>query len=90
MEGPRDGARLPLFVSSLSTVITSTEYLLGLRADAPAALANFARMNHAPIPVKSSLPVRMTPALNDHPIVADILASRARAISRDPAKEAPR
>ena len=30
----------------------------------------------------------MTPALNDHPIVADILASRARAISRDPANEA--
>jgi hypothetical protein len=30
----------------------------------------------------------MTSALNDHPIVADILASRARAISREPAREA--
>lgn len=30
----------------------------------------------------------MTPVLNDHPIVADILASRARAISRDPENEA--
>jgi sirohydrochlorin ferrochelatase len=99
---------VPLFVSSWSTVITSTEYLLGLRADAPAALANYAQMNHAPAgtsgaaaghenhaaatdgttPVTSSVPVRMTPALNDHPIVADILASRARAISRDPEKEA--
>jgi hypothetical protein len=30
----------------------------------------------------------MTPALNDHPLVAEILASRARAISRDAANEA--
>jgi sirohydrochlorin ferrochelatase len=99
---------VPLFVSSWSSVITSTEYLLGLRAEAPAALAIYAKMNHAPaasgaaaaghdshtvvtdgmVPVKSPVPVRMTPALNDHPIVADILTSRARAISRDPAKEA--
>jgi hypothetical protein len=102
---------VPLFVSSWSTVITSTEYLLGLRAEAPPALASYAKMNHASaaaappgspsrihddhtraadgtIPVKSSLPIRMTPALNDHPIVADVLASRARAISRNPAQEA--
>jgi sirohydrochlorin ferrochelatase len=97
---------VPLFVSSWSTVITSTEYLLGLRAEAPAALASYAKMNHPPTgtsgatgheghavgtdgttPVKSSVPVRMTAALNDHPIVAEILASRARAISREPAKE---
>jgi hypothetical protein len=102
---------VPLFVSSWSTVITSTEYLLGLRAEAPAALARYAKMNHAPAtaappgsssrihddhttaidgtaPIKSSVPIRMTPALNDHPIVADVLASRARAISRNPAEEA--
>src|SRR5688572_9081380 len=99
---------VPLFISSWSTVITSTEYLLGLRAEAPAALAIFARMSHgAPAsgtaaagheahaaaadgttPVKSPVPVRITPALNDHPIAAEILASRARAISRDAAKEA--
>lgn len=99
---------VPLFVSSWSSVITSTEYLLGLRAEAPAALANYAKMNHAPAatpgaavagheghavatdgttPVTSPVPVRMTPALNDHPIVADILASRARAISHDSTKE---
>jgi hypothetical protein len=38
---------VPLFVSSHSSVITSTEYLLGLRADAPADLVKFAKMNHA-------------------------------------------
>jgi sirohydrochlorin cobaltochelatase len=103
---------VPLFVSSWSSVITSTEYLLGLRAEAPAALAAYAKMNHAQpapaatsgsasagheghataadgtTPVKSPVPIRMTPALNDHPIVAEILASRARSISRNPAEEA--
>jgi sirohydrochlorin ferrochelatase len=38
---------VPLFVSSHSSVITSTEYLLGLRANAPADLAKFAKMSHA-------------------------------------------
>ena len=102
---------VPLFVSSWSSVITSTEYLLGLRSEAPAALASYAKMNHAStpsigvavrhdahatqsaptdgtIPVKSPVPVRMTSALNQHPIVADILASRARTISRDASNEA--
>lgn len=108
---------VPLFVSSWSSVITSTEYLLGLRDEAPAALAAFAKMNHghsdpaatngsnghgsdhahhgrgdAPVdgttPTESPVPVRMTAALNDHPIVAEILASRARSISRAPAGEA--
>jgi len=37
---------VPLFISSHSSVITSTEYLLGLRADRPAALEHFARMSH--------------------------------------------
>lgn len=37
---------VPLFISSHSTVITSTEYLLGKRDDAPADLAKFAKMDH--------------------------------------------
>lgn len=127
---------VPLFVSSWSSVITSTEYLLGLRADAPPELMLFANMNHsshgapsgaphtappaarsaegpshasagghhhgghvavhdghaavgdATTPIVSPVPVRMTPALNGHRIVAEILASRALTISRDPAAEA--
>lgn len=38
---------VPLFVSSWSSVITSTEYLLGLRAEAPRDLALFAKMDHS-------------------------------------------
>jgi sirohydrochlorin ferrochelatase len=106
---------VPLFVSSWSSVITSTEYLLGQRDEAPPQLATFAKMNHgnhgtaatsgasttghdghgdhareAPdprSPVTSPVPIRMTRALNDHPIVADILASRARSISHQPQAE---
>jgi sirohydrochlorin cobaltochelatase len=100
---------VPLFVSSWSSVITSTEYLLGRRAVPPAALATYARMNHGhgsgqaangpeghaghaaedgTSPVKSPVPIRMTPALNDHPMVAEILASRARSVGQNPAAEA--
>ena len=112
---------VPLFISSWSSVITSTEYLLGQREEAPAALAAFAKMDHsrshgaahpganaaattgsgaahsgdhggqassdATAPISTSLPIRMTPALNDHPIVAEILSTRAQSISRDPATE---
>jgi hypothetical protein len=103
--GVTDIVAVPLFVSSWSSVITSTEYLLGLRAEAPAALAVFAKMNHGQSGsagtnahdghaavdgtsrVTSPVTLRMTPALNDHPIVAEIVASRARSISQDPTKE---
>lgn len=37
---------VPLFISSHSSVITSTEYLLGLRPEAPKDLAIFAKMSH--------------------------------------------
>ena len=96
---------VPLFVSSWSSVIASTEYLLGVRADAPPELAIYAKMSHsqgssdasrhddrdtsdARMPFRTSVPIRMAPALNDHPIVAQILTSRARSISRNVAEEA--
>jgi sirohydrochlorin ferrochelatase len=95
---------VPLFVSSHSSVITSTEYLLGLRSEAPADLAKFVKINHgshgAPAgehahhaedpasPIASAVPVKMTAALNRHPLVGAILADRARSISSTPANEA--
>jgi sirohydrochlorin ferrochelatase len=38
---------VPLFISSHSSVVTSTAYLLGIRQEMPADLKIFARMNHA-------------------------------------------
>ena len=96
--GATEVVAVPLFISSWSSVITSTEYLLGQRAEAPAALASFAKMSHAghtdhaqagdgTTPIKSAVPVRMTRALNDHAVVAEILTSRARSISSNPSQE---
>ncbi|MBV9493210.1 MAG: hypothetical protein JOZ54_03105 [Acidobacteria bacterium] len=93
---------VPLFVSSHSSVITSTEFLLGKRRTAPKDLADFAGMSHGPggemhhdmskmedgtKPVKTAVPILMTNALNAHPIVADILASRVQSLAGDPAGE---
>jgi sirohydrochlorin ferrochelatase len=96
---------VPLFVSSHSSVITSTHYLLGLRKEAPRELAIYAKMDHGHgghenhsvemketasdpmMPVKSSVPIRMTSALDRHAIVSDILFSRAQSISRQPKDE---
>lgn len=97
---------VPLFVSSHSSVVTSTEYLLGARTDMPADLVTFAKMSHrtngahgaghdhgaadedGTRPIASAVPIRMTGALDSHPIVAQILTDRARAISTDPSREA--
>lgn len=92
---------VPLFISSHSSVITSTEYLLGQRKEAPAALAIFARMDHAhgshggsmdasadgTKPVKSPVPLQMSSALDRDPLVAEILITRSASISREPARE---
>jgi CbiX len=107
---------VPLFVSSHSSVIESTRFLLGLRADAPAELADYAAMDmghehgggHGDGPASSansaaagadagaqdktkpvvhSVPIKMAPALDRHQILADILADRASAMSKNSAKE---
>lgn len=106
--GATEIVAVPLFVSSHSSVITSTEYLLGLRKDAPPDMKIFAKMDHsshgAPAPagdraahmapadpmspVTTTLSVRMTPAFNRHPLIAQIAADRACSISTNPAGEA--
>jgi sirohydrochlorin ferrochelatase len=101
--GVREIVAVPLFISSHSSVVTSTEYLLGARPVAPPELAIYAKMSHghgahdhgaAPAapsdptsPVKSPVPIRMATALDADPVVAEILVSRARAISQDAARE---
>jgi hypothetical protein len=44
--GVKDIVAVPLFISSHSSVVTSTAYLLGLRTDMPEDLAMFAKMDH--------------------------------------------
>jgi len=90
---------VPLFVSSRSSVITATQYLLGFRTEAPPELALYAKMDHdhgahpaepdpdPTTPIRSPVPIRMTAALDRHPLVAEVLLSRAQSISKDPAHE---
>ncbi len=91
---------VPLFVSPHSSVVTSTQYLLGMISEAPPDLAIFARMNHGhgggehashssdpTKPIDLPVPVRMTGALGHHPLVARILLARAQAISQKPSEE---
>ncbi len=101
--GVREIVAVPFFISSHSPVITATQYLLGLRAGAPAELAAYARMSHnhgahragepaqatfdPTTPVKSPVTIRMTAALDRHPLVAEVLLSRADSISKDPSHE---
>lgn len=96
---------VPLFISTHSSVITSTEYLLGQRKEMPPALKVFATMSHGAgghgghadhttdptdgtRPVTTRVPIRMTAALDAHPLVADIIIDRTRSISTQPPTEA--
>ena len=89
---------VPLFISSHSSIIRATEYLLGARDEAPPELEIFARMDHGgspddsvghdpTTPVATSVPITVTTSLNSHPLVAEILVARAEAISRNPEDE---
>lgn len=99
--GVKEIVAVPLFVSSHSSVITSTEFLLGQRKEAPKELAIYARMNHGhtghtaragdskgATPVESAVPIRMTRAVDGDEVAAAILLDRANALSREPSKEA--
>ncbi|MBI2214799.1 MAG: hypothetical protein HYU52_14225 [Acidobacteria bacterium] len=105
LEGRGVGAVIvvPLFVSSHSSVISATEYLLGVRDEAPPELARFASMKHghgahgahenasvdpsALLPVTSEVPIRWCSPLNDARVVSEILLTRIRSVSTDPTNE---
>ena len=92
---------VPLFVSSHSSVLRATEYLLGIRDDAPPQMELFARMSARrdaersggdpgfdwTTPIDTTVPISVTPALDDHVLVAEILVSRAMDVSRTPEEE---
>ena len=92
---------VPLFVSSHSSVMRATEYLLGSRDEAPPELQAFARMGarrdsdradndpgfDRTTPLEATVPISVTTALDDHALVADILLSRVTDVSRMPEDE---
>jgi hypothetical protein len=92
---------VPLFIHSRSEILDQTAYALGL-SDKPSEVLRAAseRMKSMPMPpgmpmmnmfsldrVKTSLPIAMTPALDDSSLVSNILLERAKALSLDPKTE---
>ena len=89
---------VPLFISSHSSVMRATEYLLGSRGEAPPEMEAFARMGarrdsgadpgfDRTTPVETAAPISVTAALDGHAVVAEILISRALDASRTPEEE---
>ena len=94
---------VPLFISSHSSVLRATEYLLGSRDEAPPELQAFARMGarrdsgradadadpsfDRTTRVETAVPISVTTALDGHSLVAEILISRAVDVSRTPEEE---
>ena len=92
---------VPLFVSSHSSVMRATEYLLGSRDEAPPELEAFARMGARraagasggdpgfdwTTPIEAAMPISVTTALDSHALVAEILLSRALEVSEQPEEE---
>lgn len=87
---------VPLFVHSRSEVLDQTRYLLGLRerpseilreAMAHAVHGNGRKHSFSSERVAIGVPIAMTAALDDHPLVAEILLERAAKLSRTPGHE---
>ena len=92
---------VPLFVSSHSSVMRATEYLLGSRDVAPPEMQAFARMGarrdsgradadpgfDRTTPVETTVPISVATALDGHALVAEILISRAVDVSQTPEDE---
>ena len=79
-EGVQEIVVVPLFVSSASEVFRQLEYLLGRRAEAA--------VHHEPLqPVTTRAAIRITPPLEDDPVVVEIVTAQARELSRAPAGE---
>ena len=73
---------VPLLVSSYSSHYEQIRFIGHLRDDYPGSDWMSLTPLHGPADV-----VGVTPALDAHPILADILSDRAHALSRDPSRE---
>lgn len=88
-KGAKKIIAVPLFVSSFSPIIRQTEYLLGLRpelVDEPIIMNN-QRASKSLKPIKTKANIVMTNALDDHPLVGEILLERAMELSQSPKTE---
>lgn len=87
--GVKKIAVVPLYLSSFDEVMDEDRYLFGIRQSPPAAFGEqLKRMGARAQPrLKIKVPVVMSRALDDNDTLVDLLAARAKALSREPAKE---
>ncbi len=82
---------VPLVLDSESPGIEETQYVLGIRKDPSPAFFQGAHSHSggsSPIKrAKTKLPVVMTSGLDDHSLVAEIIAARAKKMSEHPERE---
>ncbi|OFV90542.1 MAG: hypothetical protein A3H95_13600 [Acidobacteria bacterium RIFCSPLOWO2_02_FULL_64_15] len=71
-----------LLISSHGAHAEQIRFIGGVRSDYPHAEHMALTQVRGPVPVAG-----VTPAMDDHPLIADILADRARALSGDPRQE---
>lgn len=79
---------VPLALASESSGMEETKYVLGMRKDPDpeffkASAAGYSNVRRA----QTKLPVVMSSALDDHPLVSEILAARAQELSERPERE---
>lgn len=74
---------VPLLISSHSAHAEQIRFLAGARPEYPHAEHMHLEAVHGPIPI-----IGVTPAMDDDAVIAQILADRARTLSRDPQNEA--
>lgn len=82
---------VPLLVSSYGEVMDQTRYLLGIREKPSKELLDAPHEHTGGLALtrlKSRVPLVLTKALDDSPLLVDLLASRAQALSRKPSGEA--
>lgn len=79
---------VPLYLSSNSELMEQTRFLFGIRQDPSADFFGSRRGGSILVRrVMTRADVVVTQALDDHPLVVEIIAARATALSRAPAKE---
>lgn len=80
MRGAERIAIIPLYLSSHSSFMHQTRYILGLET-IPVSMTNFVH----PIPI--DVPFALSKAMDDNPLVAGVLEDRAQAMSTKPSAE---
>lgn len=79
-KGAKKIVAVPLFISSYSSIIENTAFILGLRKRTKTSQKELTS-------IKSNVEFAMTSAIDSHPLIAEILLDRATELSKNPNDE---